>query len=51
MISVEATIGATRCGSKCDRMIRKSLAPVILAASTNSLSRSEKTTPRMIRAG
>ena len=32
-------------------MIRKSLAPVMRAASTNSFSRREKTTPRMILAG
>ena len=32
-------------------MMRQSLAPVIRAASTNSFSRSERTTPRMIRAG
>jgi hypothetical protein len=32
-------------------MIRQSLAPVIRAASTNSFSRSESTTPRMILAG
>ena len=51
-ISVEKTIsGATRCGSRCDRMIRRSVAPVILAASTNSFSRSERIWERMILAG
>ena len=44
-------IGATRCGRRCERMIRMSLAPVISAASTNSFSRSESTFARMIRAG
>ena len=44
-------IGATRCGSRCERMIRQSLAPIIRAASTNSFSRSESTWARMIRAG
>ena len=32
-------------------MIRQSLAPVILAASMNSFSRSERICERMIRAG
>ena len=32
-------------------MIRQSVAPVILAASMNSFSRSERTWERMIRAG
>ena len=50
--SVEKTmIGATRCGSRCERMIRQSLPPVISAASTNSFSRSESTLARMMRAG
>ena len=44
-------IGATRCGSRCERMIRQSLAPVISAASMNSFSRSDSTFERMIRAG
>ena len=44
-------IGATRCGSRCERMIRQSLPPVISAASTNSFSRSESTLARMMRAG
>ena len=44
-------IGATRCGSRCERMMRPSLAPIISAASMNSFSRSESTFARMIRAG
>ena len=44
-------IGATRCGSRCERMMRQSLAPVMRAASMNSFSRSESTWPRMMRAG
>ena len=50
MMSVEYTItGPTRCGARCDRMIRQSDAPVILAASTNSFSRRESTWPRTMR--
>ncbi len=44
-------IGATRCGSTCERMIRKSLAPIIRAASMYSFSRIERTWARMILHG
>src|SRR4029077_16365798 len=39
------------CGTTCVRMIRRSLAPTISAASMNSLLRSDATSVRMIRAG
>src|SRR6476661_1495782 len=40
-----------RCGSRCERMIRKLDAPTMRAASTNSFSRSASTCERMMRAG
>ena len=51
-VSVPYTmIVPTRCGSRCERMIRKLLDPTMRAASMNSFSRSESTCARMIRAG
>ena len=51
MISVMlTTIGPTQFGSMCRKMIRGSLAPAAFAASTNSFSRSERKSPRTMRA-
>ncbi len=51
VIDESTMIGATRCGSRCERMIRQSLAPVMRAASMNSFSRSDSTWARTMRAG
>ena len=51
MISVVLTmIGPTQFGSMCRTMMRRSPAPAAFAASTNSFSRSERKTPRTMRA-
>ena len=50
-IVASTIIGATRCGRRCERMIRESLAPTIRAASMNSFSRSDSTCARAMRAG
>jgi len=51
IIVLSTITGATMCGSRCERMMRRSLAPTMRAASMNSFSRSERTRPRMMRAG
>jgi hypothetical protein len=46
-----AGLDGTRCASRCERMMRPSLAPTIRAASTKSLWRSASISARTIRAG